>query len=564
LKAKNTLETLSMALQNVEKDVERVAGVFADKISEGEVSAAESSIPAIKASLTKVLQGLAKKVDGGGEALREQLSGMLERGRELRKKIEDLKTQALESKGGIVALEIVQDAKWKVLKAEDWIDRIDRIEEPWVGVEVLPDSIATPALEAADGVPAEAEPTVKAAKTAVLERMVETKRLPDGPARLAAAEELIALRSRVEKVALRITQLKVDTAARRTAMLLPEEIKKVAVAEAEVKKVVSVAEPLSEDVLDKKATEKRIKEACKKTLEVEKKINPVLAEARAALSKRQQDARARTSPAMISQLAKLSARLEKVETLSKQLRDGAANYEDSRNVLAKQKSQLGELDKMLSEVEIQTIPLGDERPTDEEEERLALAVQGAQDKMSAWRTQANKLVTPGALRIAIQRLVSQSDALQKRSDVMKRETRDRCGRAMCRIYLREGKAKVDDLEAAMIKAEQAEGPFLMGLESVPAKEAAAAIEQCEAAASVVKDVLDAARGWFRAKRAEVSGFLDAEDEAGANVRKLKDLAERVEVVGGKLAQFSSSTGIRKRAASLASSAPPLKAARQGP
>merc|ERR1712127_1056909 len=121
----------------------------------------------------------------------------------------------------------------------------------------------------ADALPADAESAVRLARTLVMEKIIDAKQLPQGAMRSDAEEELVKLRTRMDNLSLKITQLKVDTSMRRTAVNLPREFEQVATAEREVKKVVAAAGPLAEDVLEKEIPQK-VKDACAATLKVEK------------------------------------------------------------------------------------------------------------------------------------------------------------------------------------------------------------------------------------------------------------------------------------------------------
>ena len=125
----------------------------------------------------------------------------------------------------------------------------------------------------------------------------------------------------------------------------------------------------------------------------------------------------------------------------------------------------------------------------------------------------------------------------------------------------EGLEHLDALYA-MAKAEQAEGPFLMGSEAVPSKEALKAVSACEKEAVVVKKELSEVRAWFEAKCAEAATFPATDRATRDNIDALSVLSDRVEALRGKLSQFEGDAETRKRTATeSAFGAPAAKAAR---
>jgi len=251
---------------------------------------------------------------------------------------------------------------------------------------------------------------------------------------------------------------------------------------------------------------------------------------------------------MMSVLAKLNDRLAAVEKQLGELKTGAAGFEQCQKTLADQKAELGKFSKTIAKLEIETLPLGDERPSDAAEDKMSASVDATQEKLSAWRAAANAMVTPIALKIAMQRLVVKSAEHQAQLDSVKRDTFERRGRANSRIYLKQGQVHIAKAEKVMAQAERAEGPFLMGSEAVPAPEALKAVAACEKEAVVVKKALGEARAWFDAKCAEAATFPATDQATRDNVDALSVLSDRIEALRGKLSQFEGDAETRKRTA----------------
>jgi len=564
LKLKQELEEINEKLESADTEYERLSAALepAHIYSEEELEESQNAIPKLVSRLAKVMLVVDRRMDGSDEATIEKLVALQEKIAHLMAKAEGLTDVAVDSGKGLAARLLVRIAEDEVVKAEEWGVQIDELQKHWVDTDVLPEAKANPLLDRADALPADAESAVRLARTVVMEKIIDAKQLPQGAMRSDAEEELVKLRTRMDVLSLKITQLKVDTSMRRTAVHLPKEFEQVASAEREVKKVVAAAGPLAEDVLEKKEIPKNVKDACAATLKAEKSASKFAVDARKVLAAKQGDPQVKRSPAMMSVLAKLNDRLTAVEKQLADLQTGASGFEKCQKTLADQKTELGKFNKTIAKLEIETLPLGDERPSDEAEEKMSANVDDTQAKLSAWRAAANAMATPIALKIAMQRLVVKSSEHQVQLDSVKKDTFERRGRANSRIYLRQGQALIVKAEKAMAKAEQAEGPFLMGSEAVPAKEALKAVSACEKEAVVVKKELNEVRAWFEAKCAEAATFPAKDQATRDNVDALSVLSDRVEALRGKLSQFEGDTETRKRTATeSASGEPPAKAAR---
>merc|ERR1712107_757685 len=174
------------------------------------------------------------------------------------------------------------------------------------------------------------------------------------------------------------------------------------------------------------------------------------------------------------------------------------------------------------------------------EEKMALHVKRTQEALSEWRAGAEKLTTPAALKLAMGRVLAEASTVQASLDVVKKDTAERRHRAMCRIYAREGLPLVTKLEGAMTLAEDAEAPFLTGIEDQKGPEAREAVEACEKEAAVVQKVLEEMSAWLEPRSADIFelGGVSRGDAASRAAREaFKDLETRVTAVETKLAQF---------------------------
>ena len=182
-------------------------------------------------------------------------------------------------------------------------------------------------MEAANALTLEAEPAVKASKVFLMEKLVDLRQMPAGPTQMDSVTEFVRLQARVDKVALKITQLKVDTVARKTAMLMPEVFSAVAAAEAMVAQVVEAAKPLCEGDIVELSAEK-LKAVRSKILKGEKPAASACAVAKKVVEPKQKDPRARTSMSFRDTVMKLANRLATAEADLSARKDAAEKFED--------------------------------------------------------------------------------------------------------------------------------------------------------------------------------------------------------------------------------------------
>jgi len=409
----------------------------------------------------------------------------------------------------------------------------------------------------------EALPAVQAAKTTVMERLVEAKQLPEGLVRLETTESLQGLLARVDTIALKVTQLKIDTYSRKTKLQMTEVIEAVVKAEAESKKILKAAAPYSADNLEtvEAAALKEVGAAISKCVPA---LQKVCEASRKVVTQKQQDPRNRTSPSFSTQLAKLAARLEAVEKTCSGLQRAAKESESNKKKLADQKKELARMEKLVSEVELVALPLGDEQPSEEAEEKTASTVRKVQAELDAWRGAAQELANNPheAMKLAMEKLLEQSRTAQTRLDEAKALVRGQIERAFARLFAKEAREETQSAAATFRKADEAEGPFLKGIENLSAQQTAAAVAACEAAAEKAQAALDKALASVRAKQEEAAGFRCDDAASRARIAELNSHLKQLSSLGEKLHKFKEVTAGRKRSVPAGEvSEPPAKAAK---
>lgn len=109
--------------------------------------------------------------------------------------------------------------------------------------------------------------------------------------------------------------------------------------------------------------------------------------------------------------------------------------------------------------------------------------------------------------------------------------------------------KVEKGEESLAKCQEAEMPFLKGLEILPQEESAKAISESEAAAAKSETTINAAKVFLRTKLGEAKRL--SQDLAKSTTEELTQLLAKAEAASKKLASFKKETSERKMASLLA-------------
>lgn len=456
LRIKDEADKFNVEMVALEADVEKAAKAFASASSEEEVLTAESALPSLLATLSANMREVEEKVQSAPGTSLASLLAILERAKEARTKIDSLKTNSRDRRKELKASSLLEEAKSAVGKVEAWSAKMTKAEEPWAGnVEVVPEKTALPALDTCAKLAEEAEPEVKAAKKLVSEKLVDLRQLPEGPLRFDTQEALVKLQDKVEKIALAVSQLKRDTYARRTKLMLSDEIVAVSTAEDKIEKLAEVGKPLSEDWLVSGKEPKGMKAACSKVLEVEGGAGKEVAKARGIVEAKKKDAKFGTSPSFRTQLLKLSTRLDAAEKTHTKLKAAAGVAKDSKKTFTDQKKTLTTLTDEVDAVDLEALPLGDEEVSEEANKDLADRMHSIASKLRTWCESAKDLAEHhphGSLNHAMQTLVDEGTKLQSRLVEARETAGKRLNRYSCEIYLKEAKTAMEQIEAGEVES----------------------------------------------------------------------------------------------------------------
>lgn len=263
--------------------------------------------------------------------------------------------------------------------------------------------------------------------------------------------ELEQLQDRRLAVHQRLEAFRRDLAERESAELLGSLVRRVEAAEKGLKET-SFAAPAN-------GTEEEMKEATMRLLRSETAAAVDLAEAKKELRARQGDPRGKNLPGYDAEIARMSHRLQLVQTgladRRKALVQGERQWK-ARLVLQEREQQTKQVEDEIAEAEILTTPIGDETDSAEMLSEMAAAVESAQEHLNLLGSQA--LGADSELRA----LVSRSAQCQKRIDEMRASLKERQALFMCSCAIDEVKAQLDAAESSLDDLEAEQGLLLPG------------------------------------------------------------------------------------------------------
>eukprot|EP00930_Biecheleria_cincta_P085247 TRINITY_DN74655_c0_g1_i1.p1 TRINITY_DN74655_c0_g1~~TRINITY_DN74655_c0_g1_i1.p1 ORF type:complete len:1124 (-),score=305.63 TRINITY_DN74655_c0_g1_i1:157-3528(-) len=312
--AKEELDDIAEKMSSLESELENLKSKQSN--SQEEVHAAGKASVTLQAQVRQLLQLLSERSGGlAGERLpllQKQQLLLTERGRAAEKALEELQAESLSFRLGAAATALAARARQDAAKAQDWQQKLQEIEALWAE-ELLPEAEADAQLSAADEVASRAEPELRAIQGQLQDRLLDSRRLPEGSERMKTVQDIQAALADVESLALKISQLKVDTFARRTKARMPDAVRAVRRAEAEVRKVSEAAAPLVDNLEGAAADSLKMQTVAAELERLRPAAEAACTEARAIVARYKADRLEKESPSFHTQLAKLATRLSEAE-----------------------------------------------------------------------------------------------------------------------------------------------------------------------------------------------------------------------------------------------------------
>lgn len=540
LRCKKELEDVALALTHLELDVGRAAAAVtrSDEVPESFVQSLKAKLIRVNQQLRSRRADFVKASDGSADPRLGQLSLLEERAMAVRSRFQEVEEFAPNCRSKAAGNGLLKDAEQAAAEAEIWTRNVDEAQAHWAGnSEVLVDDVAATAFQAAEAVVAGAVPALQTAKATIATRTAEAKLLPKGSARLEILERLSSLEGTVEKASLAVTQLKIDTFARKTKMQLREAVTAIVASEAEVEKLVQASRALDEDKLETLGAA-AFSDVCKTVLTFEQACSSACNLASRELAIARRSSKAAESPSFLTQLSRLENRLAEAQTKLHCRLQSARDITRNASLLQAQRQELERLEQVVSDTELQVVPLGDESLSEEAEVATAIALWQTQSALACWRASAKalELHPHKAMQLAIRRLQARFEGLEARVTEAKAsapaspEGRATRQRALVEAFIRDGRAQLLEVEKLLDKADEAEGPFIKGLELTDPVEKAAALASCEAASDVAGFALDKAKAVLALASQQVCDFSDVV----SGVEEMKALSAQAAEMSGKL------------------------------
>jgi hypothetical protein len=552
--SKRVMAEVTTKLGEAEAEVEKfLTSLPADsQPSEEHIKAAEAKYASVLSSLLGAIKFVDQKVSGSAGALKQDLMQMKQRGQETKEKVERFRRE-LRTKGDQIQLATVLQQCTEITKAaEDAFGQLEVAEAPFLkGVEGIPESEAQEAIKACEEAAKKIEIAVGSAKGLLKTKHLEIRRYPDA-SKKETVEEMGRLQERVDSVSQKVIESRRETASRKMGILLQELLGKATEAEVKLKAVAEAAQPLHAEKIEELSLV-ALKEAVDKTLEAEKAAAVACAEAKKAHAAKQKESSNQDRIIFSQELQKVNLRLNAVsQELAKERKvvlAGEKLYKIKKTVQERSK-EMEEVEAEVERVEILTTPVGDERPSNEAITEMDAAVESVQKKVTDLKNACDAALkgAQGVHKEVLEKTLARAAEAQTQIDEIKATTREQSERVQCEQILVEAKRKVDRVEEAFLKAEQAEAPYLKGLDALPVEEATKAVVDSEAAIALLQQAIAELRTYLSTKSLELRRFMEAVSKPGLS--KVGEFSTKNDEFGKRLDEFKQETEGRKRAAKL--------------
>merc|ERR1711920_350706 len=150
------------------------------------------------------------------------------------------------------------------------------------------------------------------------------------------------------------------------------------------------------------------------------------------------------------------------------------------------------------------------------------------------------------IKAALDKLTERIKTSQEKLTKVKSATKDQREQAQANLYIEKAKEQAAQMDAAMEKIDEAELPFLKGIESLPLQETNETIKASEAASVAASKAINDLRTFVASKSTEVKKFK--EEVAKKAAEDFATITERINTASKKLSEFKKDTAGRKKAA----------------
>jgi DNA repair exonuclease SbcCD ATPase subunit len=257
-----------------------------------------------------------------------------------------------------------------------------------------------------------------------------------------------------------------------------------------------------------------------------------------------------------AELGKFQTRVNNMQQEIAKLRNSTKEAEErvrAKQTLAEVALRLQEAEQDVDKVATMSAPTDDQLPSIETVEHLEKQSKSTQTKLGATLKLVDvKLKTAqGFLKDELQGIQKRLTAAEKRLNLVLNSSKEQREQVLASGFVDEATKKVSSAEDALQKAQDAELPFLKGIEVV-ASEAVEAVELCEKSTEVTQKALADAKTYVNEKLVEAKRL--AERPSQSCLAELNVLQKRLEVVSKKTTELKKDTAERRRKMQMQSSA----------
>jgi len=549
VEARKALLDITDKLSSAELEIEKASLMAAaskqGQMSEHDVVSAEKTVIPARASIETVIRQIEAKMRQAVGPMKEELTAVKSRGTQLKGKIDDVQKTLNGQREGLTAQQAAGLAKEKVEAAEQSLHKCQEAEMPFLkGIEVLPPEESTKAIGESEAAAAEAEAAMNLARTFIRTKLAEAKRFSKDSSK-AVSDELMPLQARADAAAGKLANFKKETAERKSAAMLAEVVDAVSTGEKKVKALGQVATIFSSDDLDAVTTES-LTAAGEKATAAEKEAETACTEARKVIATK---ARGPKQGETGVQLTKLQARLNTALAELAKHKKAAASGEKlikGKALIVEEEQRLKEAEAEVEKVDTASKPKSGEKLSDDAIKEMDEGMNKAQASLKTTQksVEVHMNGAPPALKGALQKLLDRAKKAQLTLDAIKAATKEQRQKVLGEVFVKEATRLTDLVDEAIDKTNEAELPFLKGIEVLPLKEALDTITASEAASVAAQAAISAARNFIASKNLEIRSFDPA--IAKASAEELTKQTERVNGAAQKLGTFKRDVEVRKR------------------
>eukprot|EP00931_Biecheleriopsis_adriatica_P115047 TRINITY_DN90894_c0_g1_i1.p1 TRINITY_DN90894_c0_g1~~TRINITY_DN90894_c0_g1_i1.p1 ORF type:complete len:2039 (+),score=681.28 TRINITY_DN90894_c0_g1_i1:31-6147(+) len=554
VQARKSLSELTDKLSEVELELEKVAMMSmmaeSEQMTEEEVGLAEKALAPASGLLVTSTRNIEQKLGSSQGVLRTELSQLKERALGLKKRSEELSSSLKVQRAGLTTQKLLTEAAEKVALIEEAYVGCQDAEMPFLkGIEVLPADESKAAIAACEAAVSKGEAAAAQTRGFISLKLNELQRQPKGAAITAAIDELKELVAKVDEWSKKFVAFKQGTAERKLTADLADVLEVFYEADVKLQAFGKIAEIMGKDLV--KVSTADLKAAAEKVKETDQAASKAVNEASARLASKRKS----SSQASAASLQKLQGRLSVAnQELTKHRKAciGSEKVVKAKEVLEQEEKRVTEAEGSVEHVENVLAPLsaGGDLPDDTMQEVGADMVNAQKTLKSvaaALQLQLTAAAAVPSLKTALQQLADRTKKAQERLSKGLSASKGQRDRILGQALIQEGTAKAKEVDVALERLNDAELPFLRGLEVLPVEESLAALAAGTKASADVESAVTAARNALASASLEIKSQL-ATDKAKPLIAELATLTSRINSAASTLSQFrKENDGRQKRA-----------------